>query len=80
MIARLIYLILAGLLSVACVRDISELPSSIETEVIFRLDVEGCAQTRVISDGKSVDKLVYAIITEDGQLVSRSEKTLGSGF
>ena len=62
----------------SCVEQGKIYPESIETEVTFSLDVEGNVVTRAISDGKSVDELVYVIVTEDGELVSRGEMNLAS--
>lgn len=77
-----IFLILAliGATAQSCINEKLEVSGGNEVEVTFSLDVEGNAQTRAISDGKSVDKIVYAIVTEDGELVSRNEKTLSNGF
>lgn len=46
----------------------------VDIEFVFNLD--GVVVTRAISDGLSVDKMMYAIITEDGEVVSRSSRLL----
>ena len=66
--------------TVACVEEAENHPEVIETEITFSLGVEGVVETRAISDGKSVDMLVYAIIDDNGQIISRSEKKLPSAF
>lgn len=73
-------LALIGVTAQSCINEIVEVAECNEVEVTFSLNVEGSAETRAISDGKSVDKLVYAIVTTDGDLISRNEKTLSSGF
>ena len=62
----------------SCVEQGKIYPENVEAEVTFRLNVEGNVMTRAISDGKSVDELVYAIVTEGGDLVSRGEMNLAS--
>ena len=52
----------------------------VETEITFSLGVDGVVTTRAISDGKSVDMLVYSVIDENGQIISRSEKKLPTAF
>ena len=69
---------MGAVMCASCVEQGKIYPESIETEVTFSLDVEGNVVTRAISDGKSVDELVYVIVTEDGELVSRGEMNLAS--
>ena len=78
LLRNLFFISLATILCAACVEERNTYPEGIETEVTFSLDVEGNKDTRAISDGKSVDMLVYAIVTEDGELVSRGEMALAS--
>lgn len=81
---RLLKYFLAAFLIVfmtsACVEETGEHPEGIETEVTFSLYTEGVMDTRAVSDGKSVDKLVYAIIDDQGEIISRSEKLLPDVF
>ena len=77
-----LFLILAliGATVQSCIDETFEAVEGNEVEVTFSFNVEGSTQTRAISDGKSVDKLVYAIVTEDGKQISRNEKILENGF
>lgn len=77
-----LFLILAliGATFQSCIDETFEAVEGNEVEVTFSFNVEGSTQTRAISDGKSVDKLVYAIVTEDGKQISRNEKILENGF
>lgn len=76
-----IFLSMMCLLSaVACVEEVNNHPEMIETEITFSLDVEGVVDTRAISDGKSVDMLVYAVVDDNGEVISRSKKKLPSSF
>lgn len=73
-------LALIGATVQSCLNETFETVEGNEVEVTFSFNVEDCPQTRAISDGKSVDKLVYAIVTADGKLISRNEKMLENGF
>ncbi len=50
-----------------------------ETAVSFTLGVENLAQTRAISDGKSADKLIYAVFDENGQRITTMEQVIRDG-
>lgn len=63
----------------ACVAEMSEAPQGSQTDIFLTIDIEDTPATRAISDGKSVDKLIYAVMTAEGEFVSRSEKTFPSG-
>lgn len=67
---------LAALFSVACVEQQNGFNEGVGTEIVFSLDIESQAHTRAISDGTSVDRLVYAIMTEEGRLMGRGEVNL----
>lgn len=69
----IVSLALGSLLSAACVQEKNAIPEGIETEVKFTLDVENSVDTRAISDGKSVDKLMYAILTDEDDVLARGE-------
>ncbi len=68
---------LVSLSCVACMQEKNAIPEGIETEVSFSLDVEDCVDLRAISDGKSVDRLMYAILTEDSEILTRGEMNVG---
>ena len=78
LVRNILCLCIGAYMCAACVEQGKIYPESVETEVTFSLNVEGDVMTRAISDGKSVDELVYAIVTEDGELVSRGEMNLAS--
>lgn len=65
--------LLTALSVVACVEEQNGFNDGIETEITFSLDVESVTATRAISDGKSVDRLICAVITEDGEQISRND-------
>lgn len=68
-------------LATACVSEITNAPEGVETNIFLTITIdEEDPATRAISDGRSVDKLVYAIMTTEGEFVSRSEKILSSGL
>lgn len=80
---RLIYLLLSclsALLVAGCVEEINNTSQGTETEVHFSLNIDDIHHTRAISDGTSVDSLIYAIFTSEGELVSRSGKPLPETF
>lgn len=65
----------------ACVSEITNAPEGVETNIFLTITIdEEDPATRAISDGRSVDKLVYAVMTTEGEFVSRSEKILSSGL
>ena len=65
--------VVIAIVSVSCSeRDNLSLNSAREVELLFALDTENGNMTRVISDGNSVDKLIYAVFAEDGTLVVRN--------
>ena len=63
----------------ACVAEMNEAPQGAQTDIFLTIDIEDTPATRAISDGTSVDKLTYAVMTAEGEFVSRSEKTFPSG-
>lgn len=63
----------------ACVAEMNEAPQGGQTDIFLTIDIEDAPATRAISDGTSVDKLIYAVMTAEGEFVSRSEKTFPSG-
>ena len=63
----------------ACVAEMNEAPQGAQTDIFLTIDIEDTPATRAISDGTSVDKLIYAVMTAEGEFVSRSEKTFPSG-
>lgn len=65
--------VVIAIVSVSCSeRDNLSLNSAREVELLFALDTENGNMTRAISDGNSVDKLIYAVFAEDGTLVVRN--------
>lgn len=77
------YLLLLFAITVSCTSDeIAQLPSNGESVTInFEITVEDGQQSRTISDGKSVDKLYYAIFSEDDQLIiPKKTKQSASGI
>ena len=68
-------------LATACVSEITNAPEGVETNIFLTITIDDeDPATRAISDGRSVDKLVYAVMTTEGEFVSRSEKILSSGL
>ena len=68
------------LLATACVAEMADAPEGVETDIFLTITLDQDPATRAISDGMSVDKLIYAIMTTEGEVVSRSEKILTSGL
>ena len=66
--------------AVACVDEVKSHPEMIETEITFSLDTEGKVDTRAISDGRSVDMLIYAIVDAEGNVISRSSKIIPDAY
>lgn len=65
--------VVIAIVSVSCSeRDNLSLNPVREVELSFVFDAENCHVTRAISDGNSVDKLIYAVFAEDGTLVVRN--------
>ena len=63
------------LLATSCSKDELDTASSgNEAQVTFSLGLEGHIATRAISDGKSADKLVYAVFNENGERISTFQK------
>jgi len=63
------------LLATSCSKDELETASlGNEAQVTFSLGLEGHIATRAISDGKSADKLVYAVFNENGERISTFQK------
>ena len=76
-----ILLSFACLLSaVACVEEAASHPEMVEAEITFSLDTEGVPETRAVSDGKSVDVLIYAIVDDQGNVISRSSKKIPGSY
>ena len=76
-----IFLSVACLLSaVSCIEEASSHPEMVETEITFSLDTEGVADTRAVSDGKSVDMLIYAIVDAEGNVISLSRKPISGSY
>lgn len=77
--SKLVFVVTAGmLLATSCSKDeLNTASSGNEAQVTFSLGLEGHIATRAISDGKSADKLVYAVFDKDGTRIStlnREEK------
>ena len=69
----ILLIVVIAIVSVSCSeRDNLSLNSVREVELLFALDTENGNMTRAISDGNSVDKLIYAVFAEDGTLVVRN--------
>lgn len=68
---RLIHILtIIGVICItACTREGIELPSAEQTSVTFLLNRGSDAVTRAISDGTSVDKLIYAVYNDKGQII-----------
>lgn len=63
------------LLATSCSQDeLGTAQSGNEAQVTFSLGLEGHIATRAISDGKSADKLVYAVFDENGNRISTLKK------
>ena len=63
------------LLATSCSKDeLKTASSGNEAQVTFSLGLEGHIATRAISDGKSADKLVYAVFNENGERISTFQK------
>lgn len=80
---RLYYSIILAVAAFAiqsCTNETIGISEGTEAEVTFSMNVEGSQDTKAISDGKSVDKLIYAIVTTEGEVVGRSEKVLDKSF
>ena len=58
------------LLATSCSNDELEVQSGNEAQVTFSLGLEGSIASRAISDGKSADRLVYAVFNEEGERIS----------
>lgn len=71
---------MAALAMGACVQEQTGLNDGVETEVVFSLKADCSAETRAISDGTRIGKIIYIIVTEDGEFVCRGEKILASQF
>ena len=70
----------AILFATACVSEMNEAPEGVQTEISLTINLDDDPVTRAISDGRSVDKLVYAVMTTEGEFISRCEKILSSGI
>jgi hypothetical protein len=79
-IKQLLMHAVAVLLATACVAEISDAPQGVQTDLFLTITLDEGPATRAISDGTSVDKLIYAVMTTEGEIVSRSEKLLKSGL
>ena len=64
----------------ACVSEMNEAPEGVQTEISLTINLDDDPVTRAISDGRSVDKLIYAVMTTEGEFISRCEKILSSGI
>lgn len=63
------------LLATSCSKDeLETAQSGNEAQVTFSLGLEGHIATRAISDGKSADKLVYAVFDENGNRITSIEQ------
>lgn len=68
------------LLATSCSKDELDTASSgNEAQVTFSLGLEGHIATRAISDGKSADKLVYAVFDENGNRITGIEQIEKTG-
>ena len=70
----------AILFATACVSEMNEAPEGVQTEISLTINLDDDPVTRAISDGRSVDKLIYAVMTTEGEFISRCEKILSSGI
>ena len=72
--------ILSLVFSTSCVDDniISNSDENIKNvvDLKFSFTFEDSNSTRAISDGTTVDKMFYAIISEDGKLINKSSRML----
>lgn len=78
LLTYLLLLPLVLLQATGCVDKTTGFLDGIQTEIVFSMDVDGEVFTRAISDGKNIDKLLYAIVNEDGELIEKGEKVLSS--
>lgn len=70
----------AILFATACVSEMNDAPEGVRAEIFLTINLDDDPVTRAISDGRSVDKLIYAIMTTEGEFISRCEKILPSGL
>ena len=68
----LLFVVIA-IFSVSCAeRDIVPSSAVRDVELVFMLETDGNGATRAISDGNSVDELVYTIFANDGTIVVKN--------
>ena len=71
---RLGYLFLMFIaLLISCSKENEQIISDETYEISFKLDVESIPSTRAISDGSGATQLMYAVFTENGDLVIPKE-------
>ena len=69
----ILLIVVIALVSVSCTeRDIVPSSAVSEVELAFMLETDNNGATRAISDGNSVDELVYTIFANDGTIVVRN--------
>ena len=69
----ILLIVVIALVSVSCTeRDIVPSSAVREVELAFMLETDNNGATRAISDGNSVDELVYTIFANDGTIVVRN--------
>ena len=63
----------------SCSNEEFDSPSGNDAKVTFTLNVEDGVQTRAISDGKSADKLVYAVFDSEGNQIQTIQQVTKTG-
>lgn len=67
------------LFAASCSNEEFDSPSGNDAKVTFTLNVEDGVQTRAISDGKSADKLVYAVFDSEGNQIQTIQQVTKTG-
>lgn len=67
------FAVIGMMLATSCSNDEFDEPFDNETPVTFSLGLENAMSTRAISDGKGVNKLIYAVFDKAGNRVAQSD-------
>lgn len=65
----------AGMLATSCSNDEAFVLSSNEAQVTFSLGLKNGMNTRAISDGTGVNKLIYAVFDSKGNRIAESDES-----
>ena len=69
------FAVIGMMLATSCSNDEFDEPFDNEIPVTFSLGLENAMSTRAISDGKGVDKLIYAVFDKAGNRVAQSDNS-----